>query len=391
MILAFYHHIGEQEEEFISSVEGFAVLKGNASKIVAMISKQGLSSYSGSFQINGMDLFLDDLNLAKVIKVAPEGVFPDFSMPEGIDFSSLFPGLTSYKEQMSLSDSDYESVVKLIETIYAALKSHPSYVFLDCRDAPIVLHDALINLASKLFASAPVLVYFGSEEGEPHLEKVGQNAEKEKPIESPFASFIYDEPAASNAGFDFFVEDYVGYKDFVPGKMFDAIAEAKHKKESEIEKDKIFEKKEGKRLSEFGKSFALNVSFAILFVLFDLLTGIIFWYLSKDQDESSTISNIFLFLGPLFALIGLVPVVFFYGDYPYANPFKKRSCWVGLFLIGLCSMEFAGVLYLLWKKQDWFAVSSRLPFLVSLAIFPVLEAAAVYAYYFFKKRKKKEK
>ena len=80
-------------------------------------------------------------------------------------------------------------------------------------------------------------------------------------------------------------------------------------------------------------------------------------------------------------------MAFFYGDYPYANPFKKRSCWIGLFLVGLCSLAFAGVLYLLWKNEDWFAVSSRLPFLVSLAIFPVLEAAAVYV----KKRKKKEK
>ena len=378
MIVAFFHLKTDPTPlSFVSEFPGYSLLRGDWSVLLPILSGEGKESYEGSFLLDDVNILEDEYCFASV---AINGMETVSSLPlkKGLESSPLNQPLTKYREEHNLSDELFAALTQAITELYNALLSRPLYTILDLSKAEPGFAKAVNDLSHIIFASYRILVYQGNEEGEARLTAFG--AEPSLPsFPVTFADFDYGEKG-EQAGFRFFVADITDSEALNPGHMFARRAEKIKKK-----KQKALEAKKGGQQNPFKQSFTLNVPFAVLFLLFCCLSGIAFFYLAKG-DYNGTVASIFSILSPIFALMTLMPVAFFYLDSPELNLLRNKPLLGGLALIGGVALILGLAEFLFFRTTD-FPLSNQLPFILPLLGFPLMEAAFLLVLYFIRKKR----
>ena len=135
----------------------------------------------------------------------------------------------------------------------------------------------------------------------------------------------------------------------------------------------------------FLSSFKLNIPFALLFLLFGFISGFIFYFLAEGE-YNGTVASIFSLLSPIFALMTLMPIAFFYGDSAELNVLKNKLLFGGLAIIGVAGLLFGLIEFLFFRTTD-FPLSNQLPFIAPLLLFPLIEAVFVFVLYLIRKKR----
>ena len=332
-------------------------------------------AFEGSFSVNETELLGEEKVSFAFVDCREDGVKSNFELQEGIDFSPLEEPLSHFVESRQMGEEGKKAFSDIVKTIYAGLKAHPCYLLLDLSESPF--KEETRSLCRLIFASYPVLVYLGPGEGDPRL--AGEKEEKEG-VESMFSALSYGEQAQKE-GYRFFVLDLVKAQALEPGKMFDGLHKPKPKEEVAFED----------KMKAYRKSLSLNIPFALVFLALGAASGIIFYYLSAGEYEGST-ATIFAALPSCFAIMALLPTVFFYADSPTSSAVKNKISLLGFALLDVLSIAFGAGAYFFLSHYGvplWL----RLCFAIPLFVYPLIGALACFAYYLVKrspKRKKKE-
>ena len=375
MIRAFYKEIdSDQSLSLILDFQGYSEMEGDWEKPLRVL-KGEKEAFEGSFCVGETELLGETKAEFAYLSCREDGVKANFEPKEGIDYSSLQEPLTHFVESSQMGEEGKKAFSDIVKTIYAGLKAHPCYLLLDLSESP--LKEETRSLCRLIFASYPILVYLGKGEGEPRLS--GKKAEEEG-VESMFSTLSYGEQAQKE-GYRFFVLDLVKAQALEPGKMFDGLHKPKPKEEMAFED----------KMKAYRKSLRLNIPFALVFLALGAVSGIIFHFLSDGEYQGST-ATIFAALPSCFALMALLPTVFFYADSPTSSVMKNKISLFGFGLLDLLSLSFGvGVYFFLshYEVPLWL----RLCFAIPLFVYPLIGALACFAYYLVKrspKRKKKE-
>ena len=375
MILAFYRYKNDNRPlSFVSEFAGYSVLHGEVLSLLSILDGSKKDDYEGSFLVDNCNILEDDFLFAK-ISLEGTAVHSSVELKEGLNLDQISSSLAKYQSEHNLTPEATANLSEAIKHIYNTLLARPLYTILDLSKAEPTLKAQVNELSHLIFAHYQILVYLGEEIGEPRIS--GYDEEPAKPVfHNDFEDFAYGE-AAQQAGFRFFVGDITDAKKLTPGSMFVEAAKKQAKAQTK--------KKAQTPASYFKSSFTLNIPFAILFLLFGFASSFIFYYLAKGE-YNGTVASIFSLLSPIFALMALMPVAFFYGDSAERNVFKNKVLLGGLTLIGVVGLLFGGIEYLFFRTTD-FPFDKQLPFLLPLICFPLIEAAFVFVLSFIRKKK----
>ena len=377
MIVAFFNLKTDKTPlSFLSEFNGYSLLRGDWSTLLSILDGGKKDEYEGSFLLDGCNLLEDEYTFVK-IGIDGDKVTSTLELKEGINLDQLSAPLAKYQSDHTLSQEAAERLANAIKHIYNALLARPLFTILDLSRANPELKDQVNELSHLIFSHYPILVYSGEENGEPTITPYGEEPKKPS-FPNDFEAFAYGEKA-QQAGFHFFVSDITEAKKLNPGKMFVEAAAARAKRAK-----RKAEQQNGKG-KYFLSSFKLNIPFALLFLLFGFISGFIFYFLAEGE-YNGTVASIFSLLSPIFALMALMPIAFFYGDSAELNVLKNKLLFGGLAIIGGAGLLFGLIEFLFFRTTD-FPLSNQLPFIAPLLLFPLIEAVFVFVLYLIRKKR----
>lgn len=373
MIRAFYKEIdSNQSLSLVLDFQGYSEMEGDWEEPLRVL-KGEKEAFEGSFSVNETELLgKEDVNFGFVY-CREDGAKANFEPNEGIDYSPLEEPLTHFAESRQMGEEGKKAFFDIVKTIYAGLKAHPCYLLLDLSSSPF--KEEIRSLCRLIFASYPILVYLGKGEGEPRL---AAKKEEEEGVESMFSTLSYGEQAQKE-GYRFFVLDLVKAQALEPGKMFDGLHKPKPKEEMAFED----------KMKAYRKSLSLNIPFALVFLALGAVSGIIFHFLSSGEYNVNT-ATIFAALPSCFALMALLPTVFFYADSPTSSVRKNKIALLGFSLLDLLSLAFGAGAYF-FLSHFGVPLWLRLCFALPLFVYPLIGALACFAYYLVKRSPKRKK